>query len=94
MSKYRHAPLTVDAVQWTGQDAALQELLALGLTAYRLVRTPGDHRMTLIIAAPEGDQHVAPDWWAVRREGAETGFRSVSPDDFGDVYTPLAGDAA
>jgi hypothetical protein len=96
--RVRHRPIETDAVVWDGSDAALQELLDLGLEThgYRFEPTVGDSTQTLVISSAEDDRRVLPGWAAVKGitvNGVFTGWLNVPPDVYEYVYIPLGGDS-
>jgi hypothetical protein len=82
--RVRHKPTTVDAVRWDGSTAALQELIALGLTAYRYEPTVGDSTATLVIATSEP---ALPGDYVIKGTAGE--FYPIRPDVYEACYEVL-----
>jgi hypothetical protein len=86
--RVRHKPTTVDAVRWDGTAEALQQLLALGLTAYRYEPTVGDSTITLVISTGEGDRPALPGDYVIK--GTADEFYPIRPDVYEACYEELS----
>ncbi len=79
--KYRKKPVVIDAVQWTGDMAAVREALGVEFPTF------GEgHDGSLRIVTLEGDHRCSPGDWIIR--GVKGEYYPCKPDIFERTYDP------
>jgi hypothetical protein len=80
--RFRKKPVVIEAVQWTGDMAAVESLVGTQLPTFG----PPGQSGSLRIATLEGDHECRLGDWIVK--GVQGEFYPVKPDIFEETYEP------